>query len=95
MNFLLEVEFTSDDIEFLENNVPESLYKALINNEKLVVENIKYLKSLGIKNYKEIFKKFYEVFFMDNSSFKATLDKYETDGLLEFLNKDINGFEFL
>ena len=49
----LEEYLDPKTISTLEASVPESLKEELRNNSKLVIENIKYLQELGIKNYDE------------------------------------------
>ncbi len=95
MEFLKGVGFDAEEIQKLNNSIPDLIFNLLLDQEKLVITNIDYLKNLGITNYKNIFLKFYEVFLLDHSTFKAMLDKYETPDLIKFLEKDLNIFEYL
>ena len=48
-----------------------------------------------IKNYKEIFIKYSDLFLMDNSNFIEIFDKYDQDDLVEKLNNNIDIFAYL
>ena len=95
MTFLEELDFTKDEIEELYDTVPEKILKLLVTQKKLVTENIKFLKNLGITNYKDIFLKYYDIFLMDNSNFQDIFNKYETDDLISKLNNNIKIVEYL
>ncbi len=95
MEFLLEVGFSDENIKLLNNNLPSTLYNLIIDNRKLIIQNIKYLKDAGIEQYEEIFKRFYELFLMDHSAFVGKFDSYEKEDLIAHIKKDINVVEFL
>lgn len=95
MDFLVKQEFSQDEINYLEENVPSKLKKEIIKNNKLIDKNVSFLKNLGVKNYKEIFSKYYDMFLMDYSNFKAIFQKYEVDDLIEKLAKNMEIIEFL
>ena len=95
MNFLEKLNFSSEQIAELEDTVPEKMKELLIVQKKLVIANLSYLKELGVTNYQDIFLKFYDIFLMDNSNFIEVFSKYETDDLIEKLNKNINIVEYL
>ncbi|MFI3260587.1 MAG: hypothetical protein R3Y13_02620 [bacterium] len=95
MDYLEKVGFLENDIKHLNENIPPLIHKSLVLQSKLVLVNIQYLKSQGIENYKDLFKRFYEVFLMDYTDFKNIFEKYDRDELIEFLKNDINLLEFL
>ena len=95
MNYLEEYGFTSDEIYNLEENMPSRIRERLVNNYKLVCQNITFLKELGVSNYKEIFEKYYDMFLMDYSNFSGIFKKYDTQDLIEKLNQNIEIIEFL
>ena len=95
MNFLEKLDFTADDIAEVLDNTPDKLLELLKSQKKLVSENIEYLKNLGVRNYQEIFIRYYDMFLMDNSNFKDIFSKYDPTDLVEKLSKNINIIEFL
>ena len=95
MKFLEKLNFTKDDIEEIKDSTPEALLALLKTQKKLVIENITFLKDLGVINYQEIFIKYYDMFLMDNSNFKDIFEKYEPEDLISKLSKNINIVEYL
>lgn len=75
--------------------LPESIKEDFVTNEKLVEENMKYLKDLGIKKYIEIFNNYYPMFLMDNSKFMSIFNKYDKSDLLDKISKNITIIEHL
>ena len=91
----LEEYLDPKTISTLEASVPESLKEELRNNSKLVIENIKYLQELGIKNYDEVFLCYYDMFLLDVSTFISIFDKYDPDDLIAKIKKNIHIVEIL
>ena len=95
MKFLEKYEFNKEEIAEFLNNSPKKLIDAIKENKKLVGENIKYLKDLGVTNYQKIFLEYYDMFLLDHSSFVGIFDKYEPNDLIEKLNKNFHVVEYL
>ena len=95
MKFLEKYNFNKEDIDSFVNNSPKKLVDAIKEHKKLVGTNIEFLKELGVKNYKEIFIKFYDMFLMDNSNFIEVFNKYEREDLIEKLEKNDGIVEYL
>lgn len=95
MKFLLDYDFTEPEIKDFSENVPARLVENLMNSYRLVSKNIDSLKEIGVTNYKEIFKKYYDMFLMDNSNFMNVLNKYDREDLVDKLNKNPDIVEFL
>lgn len=95
MKFLEKYNFNKEDIDFFVSNSPKKLVDAIKEHKKLVGTNIEFLKELGVKNYKEIFLKFYDMFLMDNSNFMEVFNKYDREDLIEKLEKNISIVEYL
>ena len=95
MNFLLDYGFAEEEIKEFSSNIPPLLHEHILNYYKLVMENLEYLKSIGVENYKEVFIKFYDMFFMDNSNFINIFNKYEKEDLVEKINTNADIVEFL
>lgn len=95
MKFLEKYDFNKEDIETFVNNSPKKLLDSIKEHKKLVSTNINYLKELGVKNYKEIFLNFYDMFLMDNSNFIEVFNKYDRDDLIDKLEKNVSIVEYL
>ncbi len=95
MKFLLDYDFTEQEIKDFSENVPARLLENLMNSYRLVSKNIDSLKEIGVTNYKEIFKKYYDMFLMDNSNFMNVFNKYDREDLVDKLNKNPDIVEFL
>ena len=95
MKFLEKYDFNKEEISSFLNNSPKKLIDAIKDNKKLVIENIDYLKSLGVTNYQQIFLEYYDMFLMDHSNFVEIFSKYESEDLIAKLNKNIKIVEYL
>lgn len=95
MNYLEELGFTPDMIAEVLDNTPDKLISLLESQKKLVTENINYLKNLGVKNYQEVFIRFYDMFLLDSSNFKDIFEKYDPEDLIAKLEKNVNIVEYL
>lgn len=95
MNYLEKLGFTSDEISIIKNTTTKVIFNLLIEQKKVVNANITYLKNLGIKNYKEIFIKYSDLFLMDNSNFIDIFNKYDQEDLVLKLNDNIDIFAYL
>ena len=95
MDFLSKLDFTDQEIKLLNDCVPDLIKELIKENQKLVVININYLKNLGIKNYREVFMKFFDLFLLDASTFKDIFDKYETEDLINKIQENVGIVEFL
>ena len=95
MKFLEKYGFNKEDINRFLEITPEAMIKELTKEKDLVEVNLKYISSLGIDTYREIFINYPSMFFMDASVFKETFDKYEKDSLVEKLNKNYRIVEYL
>ncbi len=95
MKFLEKYNFNKEDIDSFVSNSPKALVDAIKEHKKLVGTNIDYLKELGVKNYKEIFLNFYDMFLMDNSNFIEVFSKYDREDLIDKLEKNVSIVEYL
>ena len=62
MKFLEKLHFTKEEIDEFENTTADVMLDTLANSRKLVLANGNYLLDLGVKNFKEIFQNYYELF---------------------------------
>ena len=95
MKYLEELNFSPDAIAEILDDTPDKILALLEEQKKLVSENINYLRDLGVKNYQEIFIRYYDMFLLDNSNFKDIFEKYDPEDLVAKLEKNINIVEFL
>lgn len=95
MNFLEKLNFSKDEILELEDVVPENLLEIIVNQKKLVEDNINYLRNLGVNNYQIIFINYYDIFLMDSSNFQDIFNKYDNEDLIAKLNKNYKIVEYL
>ena len=95
MDYLEKYNFTKDDISSFIKDVPASVIKLLEEQEKQVSNNIKYLRELGVTNYKDVFINFYELFLNDDTIFRGIFEKYDRDDLVDKIAKNINIVEYL
>lgn len=95
MGYLINFDYSEEEIKSLEEIMPSIFKQQLSDNYKLVSKNISYLQELGVKNIKEIFNRFYDMFLLDYSTFKGIFDKYDTDSLVEKLSENIEIIDFL
>lgn len=95
MKFLMEFDFTNEEIDDFSANVPPLLLEKILNSYQLLSKNIASLKEMGIQNYKVIFLQFYDMFLMDNSNFINIFNKYDTADLVEKIKQNYEIVEFL
>ena len=92
LEFLNKYDFNTSEIF---ESIPYAMLKSLNENKKVVSANIEYLIKLGLNNYQEIFKAYYELFLMDASSFEGIFSKYDQEDLVSKLEKNIGILEYL
>ena len=95
MDYLEKLGFTSEEVNLVKNTSTKVIFNLLNEQKRVVGANITYLKTIGIKNYKDIFIKYSDLFLMDNSNFMEIFEKYDHDDLVEKLNNNIDIFAYL
>lgn len=95
MDYLEKLGFTSEEVNLVKNTSTKVIFNLLNEQKRVVSANITYLKTIGIKNYKDIFIKYSDLFLMDNSNFMEIFEKYDHDDLVEKLNNNIDIFAYL
>ncbi len=95
LNFLEKSGFSQMDIEETLNNMSFIMAKEISNNKKIVNINLEYLIKLGVNNYREIFKKYYELFLLDPTNFENIFNKYDQSDLIIKLEKNVAIIEYL
>lgn len=95
MKFLQKLNFSIEQLDYLNENASFVMIDSIEKNKKLVTANINYLIELGVKNYREIFLEYYDLFLLDNSNFTGIFNKYDRDDLIDKLAKNIAIIEYL
>ncbi len=95
MKFLEKYGFSNDEITHFIDTTADVVVDALENTQKLVKSNADYLSDLGVRNFKEIFQNYYELFLLDHSNFVGIFNKYDRDDLVEKLAKNVAIIEYL
>lgn len=95
MKFLTKFDFTKEQLDYLDKNASAVMIDAIKKEKKLVSANIKYLMDLGVKNYREIFLEYYDLFLLDSSNFMGIFNKYDREDLIDKLDKNIAIIEYL
>ena len=95
MKFLKEIDFTDEEINALVQNVDKNIIEKCKEFPVLIIENLKYLKNLGVTNYKMIFADYSEMFLKDNSAFESIFSKYDTEDLIDKITKNPGIVEYL
>lgn len=95
MKFLEKYGFDNDEIQEALDNTPKKLQDKINEHLELVEENLKFIQSLGIDTYKEIFINYPELFLMDSSNFSEKFNQYETEDLITRLNANFKLVEYL
>ena len=95
LHYLSNYGYSSDEINCIVENIPSLIKSALILNQSVVCSNLEYLIKLGIKNYKEVFNTYYDMFLMDPTKFYEVFNKYDQDDLIDKLEKNVGIIEYL
>ena len=95
MTYLKDLGFSTEVINIIEENFSKGSLEALKEEKETVLQNLNYLKDLGISNYIDAFIKFYNMFLLDNKTFDSIFSKYDKDDLVAKLEKNIAIMEYL
>ena len=82
MTYLLNYDFTEQEIKDFKQMNATFLVEKINEYQDLIEENLKYLKELGVVNYKEIFNRHAEMFLMDSDAFESVFQKYDREDLI-------------
>lgn len=94
MEYLKEYDFTDDDINDLKEILDDNDINEIVLDEALIRNILDYLKSLGIKNVKEVlFNKPYIIYSSINAIDRA-INNYDGD-IINLINEDIRNIELL
>ena len=88
MNYLLDLGFTKEEMDDLNNALDNKVIKKLILFPQIVKENYQTLTKIKIKNVKEIFLASPSMFLKNPDIFKNILDKYDEEDLIRCLENN-------
>ena len=95
MKYLLDLNFTEEQVDLINKNIPTNAIAKMDKSKELVISNINYLIELGVKNYQDAFIKFYNMFLLNNNDFVEIFAKYDTEDLIVKLEKNVAIMEYL
>ena len=95
MKYLLDLNFTDEQVELIEKNIPTKAIEKMIEEKELIISNINYLIELGVNNYQDAFIKFYNMFLSNKKDFVEIFAKYDTEDLIVKLEKNVAIMEYL
>ena len=95
MIYLKELGFDDQTINMIKENLPKNAISKLEKEQDTVINNIKYIKELGVQNYIDAFIKFYNMFLLDNKTFDEIFSKYDREDLIAKMEKNIAIMEYL
>ncbi|HOP66047.1 MAG TPA: hypothetical protein PLX66_03440 [Bacilli bacterium] len=88
MTYLLDYDFNEEEISEFKAINNSFIVEKIEEYQDLIKKNMKFLKDLGVANYKEIFKRHAEMFLMDDDAFANVFDKYDRDDLVTKLKNN-------
>ncbi len=88
MNYLLDLGFTKEEMDDLNNALDNKVIQKLILFPQIVKENYQTLIEFKIKNVKEIFLASPSMFLKNPDIFKNILDKYDEEDLIRCLENN-------
>ena len=97
MEFLLEYNLTSEEIEQIEAVNSENTLRNIKMNLRNVREIIDYLINLGIttETLKDLFIYQIGMFFKTKPEIEQVFDEYEIDSIVKSLNYDVNTLDLI
>jgi hypothetical protein len=95
MKYLVDLNFTEDQVDLINKNIPANAVETMEKSKELVISNINYLIELGVNNYQDAFIKFYNMFLLNNNDFVEIFSKYDTEDLIVKLEKNVAIMEYL
>jgi len=97
MEFLLNYDFTNEDIELIKNNNSEATIKNVSMNVSNVTKVMEYLSSLGVtkETMRDLFVYQIGMFHRTKPELEQVFDEYEIDSIVKSLNYDVNTIDMI
>lgn len=95
MEFLKDYGISDSIIEKMIDKYDDSLLSLFISEEYNVGVVIEYLRAIGVNVIDELLLNRIELFYIDVIKIKKSFDRFETDKLVDSINKDISYIDYL
>jgi len=95
MNFLKEYGISDSVIDSMIDKYDDSLLSLFMSEEYNVGLVIDYLRTIGVKVVDDLLVNRIELFYIDVMKIKRSFDKFETEKLVESINRDISYIDYL
>ena len=97
MEFLLNYEFTEEDIEKIKNSNTKTLLNNIAMNTNNVTKVMEYLSSLGITKdtMRDLFIYQIGIFHRTKGELEQVFEEYEIDSIVKSLNYDVNTIDMI
>lgn len=95
MDFLLDLGFSSNLIEEMEDVNEASLLYDFVCNQENVKEIVDYFREIGISSIERLLIYKLEIFSVDLEKIKKSFNNYDVSTLVQLVNEDINAINFL
>ena len=95
MDYLKDFGFTKDDIKYLYDNLAEEDIDELIIHEYRITNILKYLKSIGINNLKDVIENRTELFYISSSIVKRSFTNTNVKDIVKLINEDVSNFDLI
>ena len=95
MDFLKEFDVSEETIIKIEKYNERTMIFNFICSKDEVINNIEYLKSIGIKVIDLLLIYRLELFMIDSNKVKEAFDNYDITTLVQLINEDINAINIL
>lgn len=95
MDYILEFNFTMDELNMFKNKLSSEDIKKFELFPRIVKENYGYLNNMKISNMKDVLINHYSMFFMNPDKFKSIFVKYDQADLVRCIEKNHNVIEKL
>ena len=95
LSFLEKLGFDKAHMNEMFAIFPDTVKQTIVENKETIIENVNYLKDLGISNYQDAFVRFYNMFLIEPNAFDDIFSKYDREDLILKLEKNVAIIEHL
>lgn len=95
MDYLKDFGFTKEDIKYLYDTIDEEDIHELIIHEDRITNILKYLKSIGITNLKDVIEFRTELFYISSSIVKRAFTNTNIKDIVKLINEDVSNFDLI
>lgn len=95
MEFLLSYGINEDVINEIIKNNDETFIENFISEQEMVITNLDYFRSIGIKRINDLLINRTDLFLIPNKLLKSKLDKFNLNVLSELIDEDFCNLELI